>query len=364
VRLGEITFEGLSKDTCSELLSTMLTWNFVNFRACTSPESYLVRATIAENQKPTSETNKQKVTLIGASNLSRSTASFSDPSLTFTSKSIAGWTPTQENIRQLSETIGQQLELGAKAFVLDLLGNIGTRYKQYDGTTSLPFKSQGKFHLGGKVVNCPVDLFKKTIDTLAPIFGALKDTPSVIIPPMLRWIFERCCDDPGHCTNFGSENYGQKLLTDFMTLRGVLIRHMVGMGVKNFKVMDSCCTTTCAPTSNTTARLDGLRAVSEKDGVHFTSEGCRNLANRCTVCIKGLLENTGKEHGHRTFFWRGFKSTVGAKLTIVKKRQGAPGRGGGGTPLWPLSSAWIPSVQTELITCTICRGVGNMATAR
>jgi hypothetical protein len=148
-----------------------------------------------------------------------------------------------------------------------------------------------------QVTRKQLTLFKKTIDTLAPIFGALKDTPSVIIPPMPRWIFERCCDDPGHCTNFGSENYMQKLLTDFMTLRRVLIRQMVSMGVKNFKVMDSCCTTTCAPTSNTTTQLDGLRAVSEKDGVHFTSEGCRNLANRCTVCIKGLLESRERSTG-------------------------------------------------------------------
>jgi hypothetical protein len=54
-----IAFEGLSKDTCCELLSTMLNWNFANFRACASPESYLVRATIAEDSNPKSETDKQ-----------------------------------------------------------------------------------------------------------------------------------------------------------------------------------------------------------------------------------------------------------------------------------------------------------------
>jgi hypothetical protein len=151
--------------------------------------------------------------------------------------------------------IRQQHEHGAKAFVLDIFGNIGLRYEQYDGTTSLPFKSQGKFHLGRKVVVCPADLFKRTIESMAPIFVALKDTPSVIIPPMPRFIFGSCCNDPGHCTNFGHENYEQKLLTDFMALRGVLIRQLVEMGARNFKVMDSCCTTSCTPTANTNARL-------------------------------------------------------------------------------------------------------------
>jgi hypothetical protein len=98
-----------------------------------------------------------------------------------------------------------------------------------------------------------------------------------------------------------------------MNLRGVLIRQFVGMGVRNFKVMDSCCTTTCTPTANTAACVKELRKVVERDGIHFTAEGYQNLADRCTVCVKALLESTGKEEGHSTFFWRGFKSTVGHK---------------------------------------------------
>jgi hypothetical protein len=161
---------------------------------------------------------------------------------------------------------------------------------------------------------------------MAPIIEALNDTPSVIIPPMPRWIFERCCNDPGHCTNFGQGNYGLKLLTDFMSLKGVLIRQLVEMGARNFKVMDSCCTSSCAPTANTNAWLEGLRVVTE-NGIHFTSAGYKNLASRCTVCIKSLLESTVKVHGHKVFFWRGFKSTVGPKQLTVQKKQGALGHG-------------------------------------
>jgi hypothetical protein len=118
---------------------------------------------------------------------------------------------------------------------------------------------------------------------------------------MTRWIFERCCNDPGHCTNFGHENYGHKLLTDFMALREVLIRQLVEMGARNFKVMDSCCTTSCTPTANTNARLDGLQVVTEKDGIHFTSDGFKNLAKRCMVCIISLLESMEKSTDTRIF---------------------------------------------------------------
>ncbi len=39
-----VTFKGLPKDRCSELLSNMLKYLHENFRACSRPESFLVRA--------------------------------------------------------------------------------------------------------------------------------------------------------------------------------------------------------------------------------------------------------------------------------------------------------------------------------
>jgi hypothetical protein len=45
----------------------------------------------------------------------------------------------------------------AKAFVFDLLGNSLVRFEQFDETTSLPYKSNGRLHLGGKIVTTPPD---------------------------------------------------------------------------------------------------------------------------------------------------------------------------------------------------------------
>jgi hypothetical protein len=100
------------------------------------------------------------------------------------------------------------------------------------------------------------------------------------------------------------------MLTDVMNLRGVLIRQLVEMEVRNFKAVDSCCTTACTPTANATARVTELRKVTEKDGIHFTAEGHQNLAGDECSCIKTLIESTVKESRHITFFWRGFKGTV------------------------------------------------------
>jgi hypothetical protein len=47
------------------------------------------------------------------------------------------------------------------AFVFDLLGNSSVRFEQFGGTTALPFKSNSKFHIAGKVVVTPPETFRK-----------------------------------------------------------------------------------------------------------------------------------------------------------------------------------------------------------
>jgi hypothetical protein len=77
--------------------------------------------------------------------------------------------PSSENITALRDSVRAYEAEKVSTFVFDLLGNLSVRFKQFDGSTSLPFKSQGKFHLGGNVVVSPPDIFKKTIAAVIPI---------------------------------------------------------------------------------------------------------------------------------------------------------------------------------------------------
>jgi hypothetical protein len=45
------------------------------------------------------------------------------------------------------------------AFVFDLFGNSSVRFEQFDGTSALPFKSNGKFHLACKTVVTSSEIF-------------------------------------------------------------------------------------------------------------------------------------------------------------------------------------------------------------
>jgi hypothetical protein len=195
------------------------------------------------------------------------------------------------------------------------------RYEQFDGSTSLPFLSQGKYHLGGKIVVSPPDIFKKTVDCVLPILVAKKDINCVIIPPMPRYLFARCCNDPGHCTNANSNEFSQSLLANFLQLRHSLIRQLVSRGLTNFKVLDTCCTTTCTNTATITHRLAELKQVTAKDGVHFIAQGYANMANRASATLQTLLASAPRTRKENTHFWRGFRSPIGARTGTHAQHQ-------------------------------------------
>jgi hypothetical protein len=158
----------------------------------------------------------------------------------------------------------------------------------------------------------------------------------VVIPPMPRWLFMSCCTDLHHCTNSKAEGFKTKLLLDFLQLRDTLIQHLVKLGIKNFKAMDTCCITDCTTTANLQNRLEELKKVTAPDGIHFTEAGYKNLAERCTICHSALCNALAKAEKHGTFFWRGFRSTRGSARTAAPR---APPEDSRGRHVWCTSLA-------------------------
>ncbi len=277
---------------------------------------------------PKSENRVQKVVLFGASNLKYSVASFKDSSFSYVDNTTPGWTPTPEKISESLERVRAHATEGACAFVFDLFGNISVRYEQFDGSTSLPFKSHGKFHFGGNVAVCSSEHLQKTVTAILPILLEKGDAPCVIVPPIPRYLFARCCNDANHCTNANNADYAETLLTGFLKLRNDLIKLLVTAGITNFKVLDACCTTNCATTANTKTRLTDLRNVTAKNGVHYVAAGYQNLAARSLTCLRSLLSEPPRQAKSVTYFWRGFRSIRGSKRTTVARIQHGRGRGG------------------------------------
>ncbi len=173
---------------------------------------------------------------------------------------------------------------------------------------------------------------------MIPVFKAKGNKPCVIVPPFPRYLFSRCCNDESHCTNASEENYAEQLLSGFVQLRTDLIRQLVQSGLTEFKVLDSCCTTSCATTANIPERIESLRKTTWMNGIHFNKEGNIHLVNRAISCLKGLITSPKKKTRKGTFFWRGFQSLNGSTLprTLLEWWLAT-----GGRP--PMGSTWAAS---------------------
>jgi hypothetical protein len=274
---------------------------------------FLVRADNAKIKMSGPESPEQKVMLVGASNLKYSSSYFPKENMEFIDQSEPGWSASADNISKLLVQSEKNVEDGATAFVFDILGNTSVRFEQFDGSSALPYKSGGRFHLGGKTVVSSPEIFSKTVDAILPVLRAAKGRPCVIIPPLPRYLFARCCDDAGHCTNFDQSDFAQNLLSGFIQLRNLLIRTLVQKGLKNFKVLDTCCVTSCKTTANIAERLSEMKKVTAKDGIHFVTAGYCNLAARATASLVAMMATPRNEEIKSSHFWRGFKSLHGSR---------------------------------------------------
>ncbi len=211
-------------------------------------------------------------------------------------------------------------ESSSNIFVFDLFGNSAYRFEQFDGTQSLPFKVGNRYHLAGNVVTCMPTTLKKLVEGVIPLFESKKSSVGLIIPPLPRYIFAGCCEQKDYCKNVSEQNHPRRMLSDIISLRNSLKNIVTNCGIANVRVLDACCVTGCKNTANIEQRLIGLKSVMAADNVHYLSEGYANLVENCTAAIlaQDMAEMaTTANNKASQYFWRGFRSPVGAKAPVM-----------------------------------------------
>jgi hypothetical protein len=227
-----------------------------------------------------------KVVLIGASNLRKCGSHFEKAGKEVLDLTEPTWVPSPENVARIVNKVIKLDNVNDNVFVADLYGNSSFRYEQYDSTMSLPYKSNGRFHMAGNVTVSPLSVFKKNIEATLPIFSAKKNACMVVIPPLPRYMFSSCCNAANHCPNVKASGHPDKILGDLSVLRNCLIKLIVSFS--NVRVTDLCIATTCTPTSNTNTRFTLLREVCAPDGVYFSDTGYSNMAANCINCMMSI----------------------------------------------------------------------------
>ncbi len=135
----------------------------------------------------------------------------------------------------------------------------------------------------------------------------------MIVPPLPRYLFTGCCEERGHCPNVGAPDHANNLLSSVICQRNHLIKLLLNAGLADFTVMDSCCMTDCNQTSPCSSRVEALKHVTARDGIHLNLEGyklmAKNLISEAVLLQRSDRQSTLPAKPH---YWRGFKSQAGS----------------------------------------------------
>jgi hypothetical protein len=203
------------------------------------------------------------------------------------------------------------------AVVIDMLGNSSSRWEQEDGTLATAVKLGSGYHMPGEVTVCNDETFKKLIGIVAPILSFSAGLSKIVIPPLLRYVFDTCCTQDTHCTNVRKETHAAEILQKADHLRNVLKSELNRLGVPNFRVTEGWTSLLGAKYSSRQENVNALRHLTAADGVHFTRDGYENLAMAIhnSIMSKDKLAAVVSRAGNGrmgTFFWRGFISPNGS----------------------------------------------------
>jgi len=217
--------------------------------------------------------------------------------------------------------------------ILDLASNTTFRYvNQDDGSLSLPYKHDGKYHMDGKVTICTPDMTQTLLAKAAPLLDAIPGL-KICIPPLPRYLTTPCCGNNEHCDGMNEPGYVTDLVGKTMAVRKHMRDTLIAKGGQSCWVPDLV--RQLVPGITDTAEIGTvLCELSGDDGVHLTDVGYGKLAAIIveTVHTRTLANSdiAGKNEKGRSFYWRGFSSPVGsarAKNSCFSYKEAHPGGG-------------------------------------
>jgi hypothetical protein len=276
-------------------------------------------------EEPPLQTGKKKLIIAGASNMRRLVPALKLSGYEVTDLTVPSWLATPGNVEMLADRITSLSVDPGTVIVLELFGNSTIRYRQFDGTMALPFKSGHGYHLEGEVGVSDDTCFTQLFSSVKPVIEACGSAIKIIVPPLPRYLYTGCCSSKNHCTNLRNEDYELRLLQSVMHFRPLIKDNLLAAGIGRFFVLDGIGALMGIPAGNnrgTAAEiLKELSNYCAADGVHFNEIGYANLAKVIESAVTGIetglltkADISGPSSGSKqaaVFFWRGFTSPVG-----------------------------------------------------
>jgi hypothetical protein len=129
--------------------------------------------------------------------------------------------------------------------------------------------------------------------TLQPLFKAIKNFKVIMLTPLPRYLWHRCCDNRAHLTNSEEENFAREMGSRIRELQ-IQLRNMIFMRkLKGVSVLNAVEALGIAQsTDSEEADLDRILALWGPDPVHPTTAAYRILSEKIAEKTDALLSES------------------------------------------------------------------------
>ncbi len=228
--------------------------------------------------------NLQCIVLAGSSHSSRLIDPLESAHLTVVDSTVAGFRITENSVAAMTPDIEEkivELDPSHLVILIQLLDNSIYQYTLPNGDRVLPKKGRdGKYHAEGDLGVVNRDTVRELFSIMQPLFRAVWEFKCIILTPLPRYLWSRCCDDPTHITNSEVPGYAAGMGTALRELNKCL-KNMIFMrkmkGITTLNAIEALGLIP-SPTEEYTDYEVQVIALWGPDPVHPTSAAYRELA--------------------------------------------------------------------------------------
>jgi hypothetical protein len=150
------------------------------------------------------------------------------------------------------------------------------------------------FHINGSLVVAPEFFIKNQIDLLKILVSYCEGHTVLVLCPVPRYATFRCCDDPGHCTNFDDPSYLSTLISDLAR-----IKLSITKGIPEATAVDTLEVLIGQGIKNMEAKEEVVKNCWSQDPVHANLHAYFKLASNTIQLIESGLKAPSATGGKR-----------------------------------------------------------------
>jgi hypothetical protein len=237
------------------------------------------------------------ILLAGSSHSSRLIDPLESAHLTVVDSTVPGFRITESSVSAMASDIEEklrELDPANTVVLVQLLDNSIYQCKHANGDRTLPKRGRdGNYHAEGELSVVNRDTLRELFSSMQPVFKVAKSFQCILLSPLPRYLWNRCCEDPAHIINSEEPGYAASMGTALRELNRSL-RNMIFMRkMKGVTMLNSLEALGLIPSADADTLSDDegrIIALWGDDPVHPTRAAYRELATKIAEKTVQLLE--------------------------------------------------------------------------